>query len=280
MTWIRSPGWDGFWFLSFPVLGVLMLFYPFGYGWLLSLDLAHVISPIVLAWGHKEYRRMMLLTPVKFVGVPVVLLVVGVLVAWLNVLLFPHYQHRNLIITKSFFDTMTLDNLRMPIAIYIVTYFVWNLYHVGMQNFGMWCLYLRRGYKGRQRFLQILTFVGATVILGYGIFTVIHTQWLYLFIFGSVFAGHWFTAIGLSSHVLGRRHDCHPAYIASGILAGGLLLGVVFILGFTASAYLSILALCLRGSLGIWHFLQDRWVWKLSDPRVRASIGRDIFPDG
>jgi hypothetical protein len=33
----------------------------------------------------------------------------------------------------------------------------------------------------------------------------------------------------------------------------------------------------LRIGLGFVHFLYDRWVYKLSDPQVRAIIGRDIF---
>jgi hypothetical protein len=34
--------------------------------------------------------------------------------------------------------------------------------------------------------------------------------------------------------------------------------------------------ICARIGLGFVHFLYDRWLWKLSDPRVRATIGRDL----
>lgn len=32
-----------------------------------------------------------------------------------------------------------------------------------------------------------------------------------------------------------------------------------------------------RLGLGFVHFLYDRWIYKLSNPQVRATIGRDIF---
>jgi hypothetical protein len=31
--------------------------------------------------------------------------------------------------------------------------------------------------------------------------------------------------------------------------------------------------ICARMGLGFVHFLYDRWIWKLSDPQVRATIG-------
>jgi hypothetical protein len=33
-----------------------------------------------------------------------------------------------------------------------------------------------------------------------------------------------------------------------------------------------------RWGVGIAHFLYSRWIWKLSDPQVRATIGQDLFP--
>ena len=33
----------------------------------------------------------------------------------------------------------------------------------------------------------------------------------------------------------------------------------------------------LRLGLGFVHFLYDRWIYKLSDPRVRATIGADLL---
>jgi hypothetical protein len=32
-----------------------------------------------------------------------------------------------------------------------------------------------------------------------------------------------------------------------------------------------------RWGVGIAHFLYSRWIWKLSDPRVRATIWCDLF---
>lgn len=35
--------------------------------------------------------------------------------------------------------------------------------------------------------------------------------------------------------------------------------------------------ICGRLGLGFVHFLYSRWVWKFSDPRVRATISRDLL---
>jgi hypothetical protein len=32
-----------------------------------------------------------------------------------------------------------------------------------------------------------------------------------------------------------------------------------------------------RVSLGFVESLYDRWIWKFSDPEVRATIGKDLF---
>jgi hypothetical protein len=32
-----------------------------------------------------------------------------------------------------------------------------------------------------------------------------------------------------------------------------------------------------RWGLGFVHFLYSRWVWNISDPKIRATIGRGIF---
>jgi hypothetical protein len=45
----------------------------------------------------------------------------------------------------------------------------------------------------------------------------------------------------------------------------------------TAALYFTVTAVGFRLGLGFVHFLYDRWLYKLSDPPVRATIGRDIF---
>jgi hypothetical protein len=37
------------------------------------------------------------------------------------------------------------------------------------------------------------------------------------------------------------------------------------------------IVVCARLGFGFVHFLYDRWVWKMTDQRVRATIGRDLF---
>jgi hypothetical protein len=74
------------------------------------------------------------------------------------------------------------------------------------------------------------------------------------------------------------------------IVAGTAVFGLLFVvLPFTVTYSTSgpaplpwwiratIPAVSLRLGLGFVHFLYDRWLWQFSDPRVRATIGADLF---
>jgi hypothetical protein len=93
--------------------------------------------------------------------------------------------------------------------------------------------------------------------------------------FAVVSLNHWLTAIGLASHIQKR----FPPYIfAVGLMAGGLVFFCTLFVNFaTGALYFTVTAVGLRLSLGFVHFLYDRWVYKFSDPQVRATIGRDLF---
>jgi hypothetical protein len=84
---------------------------------------------------------------------------------------------------------------------------------------------------------------------------------------------HWLTDIGLSSRV--SRH-------------WWLFLGSVLLLGCVGFAWkvprvdhIATIAIPwviqARWGVGIAHFLYSRWVWKLSNPQVRAAIGRRLL---
>jgi hypothetical protein len=279
MTWIRSPGFDCFWILSAPVLGLLMLV-PM---WLrlptmamtmglLCVNFAHALAPITLAWTHAGFRRVMLDRPHKFIGVPALVIALGVAGAVGTSVWFPQFVPRHMVL-----ENLRLDRLGVPIVLWANLYAVWNLYHAGAQNFGFLCLYRRRGFTGRRKLAVLVPCLAVTTLLGHEISRVFGYQTVFLFTFGLVTVNHWFAAIGLAAHVHGRHTSRSPLWFAAGIILAGGLLVWAFSASLTSSVHAAILALCLRGSLGIWHFLQDRWIWKLSDPKVRATIGRDLF---
>jgi hypothetical protein len=94
---------------------------------------------------------------------------------------------------------------------------------------------------------------------------------------------HWLVAIGLAAHVHAnnRRAASTLPFALMLIVLGLVVFAVLFIrhaalstamLGFTVTAVGA------RLGLGFNHFLYDRWIYKLSDPRVRATIGNDILP--
>lgn len=102
---------------------------------------------------------------------------------------------------------------------------------------------------------------------------------------------HWLAAIGLSSLVYANHQDRSPlafsaALVGLGMLVFGLLFVAVPFTGIHSTSgptplpwwiRATIPAVSLRLGLGFVHFLYDRWIWKLGDPHVRATIGKDLL---
>lgn len=239
---------------------------------LVCMNFAHAISPIALAWSHRGFRYVMLARPGKFIGVPAAVIISGIVAAVGTWLLFPTFRPADMVL-----EHLQLKNLTVPIIIWANLYAVWNLYHAGAQNFGFLCLYRRQGWKGRQKYLVLAVCIAISVFVGHEMSRVFEYKGVLLFCFGLVTVNHWFAAIGLSAHVHSRHTGRSPLWFAGGVILAGSLLVWIFYLGITTSLHVMVLTLCLRGALGIWHFLQDRWIWQLSDPQVRATIGRDVF---
>ena len=279
MTWIRSPAWDGFWILSAPVLGMLMLV-PLAVPLptkditmaLLCVNFGHALSPIALAWSHRGFRGVMLQRPDKFIGIPALVIAAGVAAALGTWWLFPEFHPGRMVL-----ENVKLERLYVPIVAWANLYAIWNLYHAGAQNFGFLCLYRRKGFTGRWKLAVLAGCVAITVIVGHEISRLFAIFGLTLFLTGLVTVNHWFAAIGLAAHVHGRHNGRSPLWFVGAVIGAGGLLVWLFYAAILASLHAAIMALCLRGSLGIWHFLQDRWIWKLSDPQVRATIGRDLL---
>jgi hypothetical protein len=273
MTWIRSPCWDGFWFLSAPVLGLLLVFFPPLISLFLILNIAHAVSPIILAWSHRQYRPVMLKRPGKFVGVPVVLFALALVMACLSVRFFPHYNPAH----QYALETLSFATVQVPIVVWATLYAVWDLYHGGAQNFGIWCLYRRRSVQGWQKWAILLTFVLFQVIISHAVPEWSRNRTIFLFIFGLIAFNHSLAAIGLCAHVHGRHWGVSPCYFAGAMLLLGFVGSFALLFGLRHSLFVATFAVALRASLGIWHFLQDRWIWRMSDPQVRAAIGKELF---
>jgi hypothetical protein len=120
---------------------------------------------------------------------------------------------------------------------------------------------------------------------GLGLILIFHIG---LWGFAIVGMNHWLVAIGLASHVHANREGVSPWPFALGLcLAGLLLFSALFVdpmkllSGGISTAMLSFSAAAVgfRLGLGFVHFLYDRWIWRLSDPQVRETIGRDLIPE-
>jgi hypothetical protein len=114
MRWIRSPWWDGFWLLSGLPIGIGLIFLPTQDGWALAatimlLESAHIASPMLLAWTRCELGMIVSREWAKHIVLPP-------LIMWAA--------------------------LTAPAEWVMGLYCVWNIYHFGMQNFGVLSLLL------------------------------------------------------------------------------------------------------------------------------------------
>jgi hypothetical protein len=133
-------------------------------------------------------------------------------------------------------------------------------------------------FSGRSlpRALFILTDgLGLILIFDYGLWG-----------FAIIGLNHWLVAIGIASHVHAKHARRSPWSFALMVMGFGFVLFCLLFVDFTKvpAHGLSVAALTFtattvgfRLGLGFVHFLYDRWLYKLSDPRVQATIGRDIF---
>lgn len=146
-------------------------------------------------------------------------------------------------------------------------WFVWGLYaalnmhHFGAQNFGILSLY-RKGWKSPDaRVIGWLLCVGGTIL------------WMIALPFTAILDwSHWITDITLSSRV--SRYWW-------GFLVAVCLLGCLGFLWLVPrvdhiATHNWPLVIKARWGVGFVHFLYSAWIWKLSDPQIKAVIGRDL----
>lgn len=210
---------------------------------------------------------MMLQRRIKFVAVPVAILVLAVLVVPLTLHFWPTF-HPTQGATFTKIRTHVGPELINPFTAMLALFALWNFYHFGSQNFGMWRLW-RRGRGNRS--LQKVAWVSGTAVgmVGVPIVAPILTS-ISVWTFG---LSHWLVAIGLAARVSRRPILFWVAMLLIGVfLTAALWAGVAY-----GSLLVGMSVVSLRLGLGYIHFLYDRWLYKFSDAKVRATIGRDIF---
>jgi hypothetical protein len=242
MTWIRNPWWDGFWILSGAPIDLALMLYapplvpPVITTIMMVLESAHVVSPMLLAWTRRELRAIVMQEWIRYIVLPMAVMIV-VLIA--------------------------------PTSWVAGVYFTWNIYHFGMQNFGVTSLYCRSGNHD-DRVRRKLLCLGITAF-GMGIVPLLTNDIrVSLFCMGLFSCNHWLTDIGLSSRVA-RWHW--------GFIVAVLVIGVAWLLlrNGPLSVRLVPQILTIRAGIGMIHFIYSARIWRLSDPQVRAIIGGDIF---
>jgi hypothetical protein len=346
MPWIRSPWWDGAWVLSGVAIGCLLILATvyvaprvlilFGAG---LLGTAHLISPIALVWGRPDLRAMALSKPVKFIGLPLLLLAVAAIVGSISAGL-----PLDAVLDFSKISVRSPADFGNPLIALMFIYVVWNAYHFGMQNFGVLSIYRAKSGGGRRSWDMIFclvmitaatllpfaprlpfalyspikwgvialaaasipimlsrelrfgprtvfivtTALGPPAMLWWGFLAfTMHNSWPWFqgvpfwpFIWGFalISMNHWLVSIGLASHVYSRQRRCSPLlFLVAVAILGSLVFIALFVNPHTLVMHITAMAIALRLGLGFVHFLYDRWLYKFSDPQVRATIGRDIF---
>jgi hypothetical protein len=155
--------------------------------------------------------------------------------------------------------------LAAPFMLIWWVYWLWNIYHFGAQHYGVCRIFGARVPKW-------FCIGGTAVIMAAGPL-LIHAGWWRWFMLVAIDFNHWLVDIALSSRV----SRCRWLFIA-GVAALGCI-GFAWKLPRVDGIATMFMPWIIkaRWGVGIAHFLYSRWVWKLSDPQVRATIGRDFL---
>ncbi len=158
--WIRNWRWDATWILSGPLLGLLataLAFWPivpalqpiarmigthFADATIIAaaailFQFAHALSPIMLAWSHRDHRRVVRARPIWYIWLPVALLIATAVIGYMAP---PDIVQSagGVTVTGNFF---VLGEYVHPFMLMVWVYLAWNAYHFGSQNFGVMSIY-------------------------------------------------------------------------------------------------------------------------------------------
>jgi hypothetical protein len=312
-SWTRSwlprlpfVGW--LWIASGLPVGIALLFSPppvwnLFFAFAVLLEIGHALSPIVLAWTNAGYRRLIFKYPRRYIVLPGVFLLGAFAIGAVTSLGWTSFVRPAQDLTGQ---SYAFTDLRNPFGLMVSIYFWWNVYHFGMQNFGV--LSMCRSRQG-DRLRRPLVTIGAWEILqprpaailclaltAFGMVILpklLRASELGVLFYGMLYVNHWVVAIGLPSHVESALDPSPRRRRGLAFAAGVLLLGGI---GFVWSApawmwrawgysipahepdyfllsHVVPVVLSLRFGLSFVHFLYDRAIWKMGDPEIRAIVG-------
>jgi hypothetical protein len=265
--WIRSAWWDTTWILSgLPIGWGLLMLSPTIYlvlAVIVLLEHGHFLSPMALAWSHAGFRGLMLRQPIKYIGLPIALILTTTSIGIATTLFGDlHVDIGMKVRVHDFAD------YKQPFVMMVVLYWFWNAYHFGMQNFGVLSIYRRKSGSGTRR-ADMIYCLGVQAAASFLVFAphlgldrgvmrdlyilVALTSFLammtcenrlsprMLFIgadavglalvslsglwgFAIWSVNHWLVAIGLSSHVYAVHRGRSEVVFIAGLVAAGVVL--------------------------------------------------------
>jgi hypothetical protein len=267
------------------------------------MEVGHALSPIVFAWTNGGYRRLIFKYPRKYLVLPGALLLAAFAIGVATSLGWTSFVQPTQDLTGQNYAFTGFGN---PFGMMVSIYWWWNVYHFGMQNFGVLSM-CRTGQPvrprrtlfalgGRRILRPRLLAVLCIAVTAFGMVILpklVHSPGLGVVFYSVFFVNHWIVAIGLPGHVEAKLDDSWPQVRAWGFVLGVLLLGGI---GFVWSApawvwrawgypiparapdyalisHVVPAVLSLRFGLSFVHFLYDRNIWKMSDPEIRSIIG-------
>jgi hypothetical protein len=267
------------------------------------LEVGHALSPIVFAWTHSGYRRLIFKYPRRYILLPGAFLLAAFAVGAATSLGWTSFVQPTQDLTGQ---NYAFTDLRNPFGLMVSVYWWWNVYHFGMQNFGVLSMCrTARTAPPRRRMLSLgarpvlrprTSAIGCVAVTAFGMAILpklVHSPALGVVFYSVIFVNHWIVAIGLPGHVESALERSRPQMRAWSFVVGVLLLGGI---GFVWSApawvwrawgysiparapdyalvsHVVPVVLSLRYGLSFVHFLYDRYIWKMSDPEIRALIG-------
>lgn len=187
------------WLLSGIPIGAALIFLPAEarlacFTVFVLLETGHSLSPIVLAWTHVSFRRQAVMAgPWKYIAIPgavfAVTFAIGITtgLGWTSLVYGGHNAWR-------------VTDWTNPLPVVMWIYWFWNIYHFGMQHFGVLRLVAPSSWRlgGMVACLAVTAFCMAAVPRLMG------DQWVGFLLTGAFSVNHWVVDIGLSSWVSKR----------------------------------------------------------------------------
>jgi hypothetical protein len=268
----RFVGW--LWLVSGLPIGAALIWLPDAWRfWFflaaVFLETGHSLSPVALAWTHRDFRKIILLSPRKYLLLPGAIfaatLAIGAATSAGLTSFVPGPYHSRVI-----------TDLTNPFPIIVWVYWLWNIFHFGMQNFGVLRLCRPMGHKGRFRRVEMIACLGLTAFGMAVLPMLVRSASLDFLLLGVFSFNHWLVDIGLSSRV-SHSATGHGWLFIFGVLALGAV-GFVWMVPTPTGLMIRVIPviICARLGFGFVHFLYSCWIWKLGDPQVRAAIGEAL----